>query len=112
MKKSILLLILPSIFWLNSGIAVAQVYVQTDNLKVRVGNNEGVNIDSAPDYQDYEDNEPWGWFPLRKVWPFESWFSKPSRQSLRCRTTHVTRETTSRDGNHYSHRSTSTQVCN
>lgn len=110
MKKSILLLILPSIFWLTPGIAIANVNIQTDNVKVRVGNNQGVSVESSA---DYEDNDPWGWFPLRNVWPFESWFSKPTRRSSRrCETSHVSQETTSKDGVNYSHSSTSTQVCN
>lgn len=109
MKKSILLLILPSIFWLTPGIAIAEVNVQTDNVKVKVGNNQGVNVESAP---DYEDNEPWGWFPLRNMWPFESWFSHQKKQSLRCETSHVSQESKSSDGVNYTYSSSSTQVCN
>lgn len=109
MKKSMLLIILPSIFWLSPGNAIAQVNVETDNLKVRVGNNQGIDVETSP---DYEDGDPWGWFPLRNLWPFESWFSKPTRQSMRCKTTHFSQETTSKDGVNYSQSSTSTQVCN
>jgi len=113
MKKSVLLLLLPSIFWLTPGSALAEVNVQTGNVRVHVGNDQGVKVRSRP---EFEESDPWGWFPLRNYWPFESWFARPQKQSLGCQTNNVRQENTqtsnSGDGVSYTYSSSSTQTCN
>lgn len=113
MKKSVLLILLPSIVWLTPGSALAEVNVQTDNVRVHVGNDQGVNVRSNP---EVEDSDSWGWFPLRNYWPFESWFATPKKQSFRCKTNNVRQENTqtsnSGDGVNYTYSSSSTQTCN